>query len=710
MEIVRLENIFKSYRRGDLEIPVLQHISLKIDSGEFVALLGASGSGKSTLMNILGCLDRPTSGTYWFDGVEISSLTADERARIRNTKIGFVFQNFNLLPRANAVENVRMPLDYSPKHPTEAQATKRAMEMLDRVGLEERLDHEPAQLSGGQQQRVAIARSLINHPRVLLADEPTGNLDSHTSEDVLRMLQQLNEEERLTILIVTHDENVARHAHRIIRIVDGTIVEESAHEPSPGAKLAAAKAMNEVDATHASLAEVARVDWRIFRTAMAALRRNVMRSVLTCLGIIIGIAAVITMMEIGRGSARSIEQTIASLGASVIQVDPADVTIAGVNSGRGGRVTLTPDDADAIRNECAAVQAVAPSVDCWGHVVYGSKNWRPNRILGVTSDYFTVRNWPIAEGDTITPQDVRTVASVCVIGQTIAQQLFENESPLGKEIRFGSMGLKVVGILSRKGANVMGYDQDDFIAAPLTTIKFRITGMRQATQPTTTPTPSVVNTNMQTYPNQQVSLYPVQSDSQAANTPQLTRFFDLDDIWIAAGVRENIPLAIRQITALLRQRHHISPGEPDDFRIRDLTEISQTFTAATGIMTNLLLAVALISLVVGGVGIMNIMLVSVTERTREIGIRMAVGARARDVMRQFLLEAIVLCVAGGAVGILLGRGMSITVNALLHWPTLPSLWAIVASVAVAVTVGVIFGYYPAQKAARLDPIEALRYE
>src|SRR5215471_14322410 len=330
MEIIRLENIFKSYRRGDLEIPVLQHISLKIDSGEFVALLGASGSGKSTLMNILGCLDRPSSGTYWFDGVEISSLTADERARIRNTKIGFVFQNFNLLPRANTVENVRMPLDYAPHHPSDAQATKRAMEMLHRVGLEERLDHEPAQLSGGQQQRVAIARSLINHPCVLLADEPTGNLDSHTSEDVLRMLQQLNEEERLTILLVTHDENVARHADRTIRIVDGTIVEEIAREASHAARVTAATRADEVDASH--VRGMLRFDWRIFRTALVALRRNVMRSVLTCLGIIIGIAAVITMMEVGRGSARSIEQAIASLGASVIQVDPADVTIGGVNS------------------------------------------------------------------------------------------------------------------------------------------------------------------------------------------------------------------------------------------------------------------------------------------------------------------------------------------------------------------------------------------
>jgi len=708
MEIIRLENIFKSYRRGDLEIPVLQGVSIKIENDEFVALVGASGSGKSTLMNILGCLDRPTSGKYWFDAKEISSLSADERARIRNTKIGFVFQNFNLLPRANALNNVRMPLDYAPEHRSDPACIERAAEMLRLVGLADRMDHQPTQLSGGQQQRVAIARALINQPRVLLADEPTGNLDSHTSEDVLRLLERLNQEEGLTILLVTHDENVARHAHRIIRIMDGVIVDEGPPLQASPAPLHTRSALAE---PHQPVRNgTLKPDWRTFRTALLALRRNVMRSVLTCLGIIIGIAAVIAMMEIGRGSARSIEQTIASLGASVIQIDPADVTIAGVSSGGGGRVTLTPDDAEAIRSECSALQTVAPTVDCWGHVVYGNKNWRPNRILGVTPDYFVVRNWPITEGDTITSQDVRTAASVCVIGQTIAQRLFENESPLGKEIRFGSVGLKVVGILSRKGANVMGWDQDDFIAAPLTTIKFRITGMRQATQTATSPTPSVVNTNTQTYPNEQVQLYPAQSAAQAANTPQLTRFFDLDDIWVAAGSRDNIPLATRQITALLRQRHHIRPGEPDDFRIRDLTEISQTFTAASGIMTNLLLAVALISLVVGGVGIMNIMLVSVTERTREIGIRMAMGARARDVLRQFLVEAIALCIAGGAVGILLGRGVSVAINALLNWPTLPSIPAIIASVAVAVTVGVIFGYYPAWKASRLDPIEALRYE
>jgi ABC-type antimicrobial peptide transport system permease subunit len=452
--------------------------------------------------------------------------------------------------------------------------------------------------------------------------------------------------------------------------------------------------------------------YRTLRTALHALRRNVMRSLLTCLGIIIGVAAVIAMMEIGQGSSDAIQKTIAKLGANVVQIDPDDSASAGVSTGSGGKVTLTPADCEAIARECDGVRWAAPSVDCRRQVANGNRNWYPRNILGTTPDFLLVRDWPIQEGMSFTDDDVRAATAVCLMGQTPAHRLFDDESPVGKEVMINGVRVKVLGLLSAKGVNMAGQDQDDFFIAPLTTVKFRLSGSRQISNQTTASaaSPGGQNTVSQPYPSQQVQLYAQQSSVQAMDSPQIVRFSDLDDVWVSAVSPEATPSVMREITNLLRDRHHIADAQPNDFRVRDLTEISQSLASTSKLMTNLLLCVALISLMVGGVGIMNIMLVSVTERTREIGLRMAVGARARDILQQFLIEAILLCLAGGLAGILLGRGVSITLTAFLNWPTMLSVPAIVAAVAVSGTVGVVFGYYPAWKASRLDPIEALRYE
>ncbi len=740
MELIRLENIYKTYYLGEVEVPVLRGISLTIHQGEMVALMGASGSGKSTLMNILGCLDHPTSGEYWLDGREMSRLTPNERALVRTEKLGFVFQSFNLLARTTALQNVLMPLDYSLRRPTAWKARQRARSLLDRVGLSGRIGHVPSQMSGGQQQRVAISRSLINSPALLLADEPTGNLDSHTSIEILRMFQQLNAE-GITILLVTHDPKVASYAGRTIRIVDGMIEADEANQSGKDLPLAdsgvfAAASVSEKEGTKAehlmptNVAEpgdtVSEEPWlamasalmpATWRTAFGALRRNKMRACLSALGVIIAVAAVIAMTEIGQGSKATLQKAIASMGANTIMIFSGSTNTSGVNKGSGTAVTLTPQDADEIARQCPAVKHVAVLVRARSQIIYGNRNCVPEHIFGVTPSYLDVRDWKkLSLGQMFTDRDVRNSNKVCVIGNTIKKTLFPKTSPLGKEIRINNVAFRIVGVLSRKGANMMGMDQDNVVLAPWTTVKFRVSGstltntnQSSSASSSSSSTSDSVNSLSALYPAA-TDLYLSRTSTQEADTPQLVRFINVDQIIVKAVSETKIKRAMEQITELLRERHRIGKDDEDDFSVRDMAEMTRVMSSTTQLMSSLLLIVAMISLVVGGVGIMNIMLVSVTERTREIGLRMAVGARSHHILRQFLVEAVVLCLGGGAIGILLGRGASLLVRWMVRWPTQASLTTIIAAVAVSVTVGVVFGFYPAWKASRLDPIEALRYE
>lgn len=454
--------------------------------------------------------------------------------------------------------------------------------------------------------------------------------------------------------------------------------------------------------------------WRTTRTAFRALAKNPMRATLTTLGIVIGVGAVIAMMEIGAGSSSQIQKGISSMGANVLLIMPGTASTAGVNLGSGSITTLTPDDCDAIIRECPAIRTAAPVVRARTQIVYGSRNWVPNSIYGTTAAFLEVRQYGrMSEGEMFTERDILNGNRVCVIGKTLVRELFQGQSPIGKEIRVKDVTFRVVGVLSSKGANMMGMDQDDLLIAPWSTIRARVSGsmLTNTNQSASSSSgSSSVNTLSNLYPGGQTSLYPEQSETQAANNPMPVRFTNVDQILAVAKDVNSIKPAMKQITEVLRRRHHLRTEDPDDFDLRDMTEMSNMLTSTTSLMTNLLLCVATISLVVGGVGIMNIMLVSVTERTREIGLRMAVGAQPRDILRQFLVEAVALCLLGGGIGIALGRGASVLVRMLLNWPTELSIPAIAAAVMVSATVGIVFGYYPAWKASRLDPIEALRYE
>lgn len=452
---------------------------------------------------------------------------------------------------------------------------------------------------------------------------------------------------------------------------------------------------------------------RILLASLTALRRNVMRSALTTLGIVIGVGAVIAMMEIGNGSSAAIQKTISSMGANTLMIFPGAAASGGVSFGAGSTMSLTPDDCAAILNECPSVRASAPVVRSKNApVIFGNKNWVPMEIDGTTPDFLTVREWPLTEGAAFEDRDVRNAGRVCLIGQTLARELFPGQSPVGQEVRLQNVALRVVGVLDKKGANMMGRDQDDILIAPWTTIKFRVSGASTANTNTSSNTTGTTTTTPrgQLYPGSAAGIYAARSATQNKNSPMPVRLITVDQIVVAATSAAETKDALTEITSLLRERHHLAEGEVDDFNIRDMAEITKALSSTSVMMTNLLLVVAMISLVVGCVGIMNIMLVSVTERTREIGLRMAVGARANDILTQFLVEAVTLSLIGGVIGIMLGIGGSMLIAQLAGWRTELSAGSIVLAAGFAGAVGIFFGYYPAKKASRLLPIEALRYE
>ena len=452
--------------------------------------------------------------------------------------------------------------------------------------------------------------------------------------------------------------------------------------------------------------------YRTLKTAFKALLRNIMRSGLTTLGIIIGVGAVIVMVEVGQGSKEAVAKTIQNMGANNLLIQPGAASSGGVSFGGSSAMTLTPGDATAVEQECrSTIVSVAPVVRARTQVVYGNKNWVPLYIYGTTPSFLDVRQWDIDEGRLFTNQEVNSSAEVCLVGQTIVRELFNGKSPIGQIVRMNSRPITVVGTLTRKGANMMGIDQDDIVLAPWRTIKFKVAGTSAQTgNQSTSGSSDSASESGQRYPSQQPSPYPLQSASEATDNPPPLLPANVDQILVRVADENQIRGAMKQMTAVLRERHRLRPGQPDDFNIRDLTELTKALGSSSQTMGTTLLIVAAISLIVGGVGIMNIMLVSVTERTREIGLRMAVGARAGDILKQFLVEAILLCLLGGVLGILSGIGFAWLMSQFLNWPTVFSLPAVLASVGVSAAVGVAFGYYPAWKASRLDPIEALRYE
>jgi macrolide transport system ATP-binding/permease protein len=701
--IIRVSNVTRTYHVGDVDVHALRGINLKVEPGEFIAIMGSSGSGKSTLMSLLGCLDRPSSGEYYLEGVNVARLTEPELARIRSERLGFVFQSFNLLARTSAIENVALPLFYAAAGASSrTERTERARAALKLLGLADREHNTPGQLSGGQQQRVAIARALINNPILLLADEPTGNLDTRNSHEIMETLQSLNRERSVTIIVVTHEPDIATYTDRVITMRDGEVISDERkpavrRQPEasirtlpaglpPGPRPSAPSA-----AIVRNAGTVRAFALMIVAAALQALARNKMRSALTMLGVFIGVAALIVMVAVGQGANEAVRKQIESLGTNLLVVVPGATTMGGMRSGQGSASTLTVVDAEALRREAPAVGSVSYLIRQSGQVQYANQNWTTN-IQGVSANYPPTTNWQITAGRGISREDVNSAALVVVLGQTAARQLFgTDESPIGAVIQVKTMPLHVIGLFASKGQTAYGTDQDDLVMIPFTTAERKVLG--------------VAAPSLQQAPLNWVYLPP----PNPYNLQQRLMGY-VNQIYVQATDAAEVQPAVRQVTDILMRRHRIKPGDINDFTVRNLSQIAETAEGSSRIMALLLASVASISLIVGGIGIMNILLVSVTERTREIGLRMAIGARRTHVLLQFLAESVILSVTGGIAGIIVGVVFSEMISLIAGWPAPISLAAVAGGFLFSAAVGIFFGYYPARKAASLDPIEALRYE